>query len=51
MAELLLIARLAGRRIAFPAAEVEAVVEIEGLTPVPRAAPTSPASPRCAAGC
>lgn len=39
MAELLLIARLAGRRIAFPAGEVEAVVELEGLTPAPRAAP------------
>jgi len=39
MAELLLIARLAGRRIAFPAAMVEAVVELEGVTPVPRAAP------------
>lgn len=39
MAELLLIARLAGRRIAFPAADVEAVVELEGLTPAPRAAP------------
>lgn len=38
MAELLLIARLAGRRIAFPAAEVEAVVELEGLTPAPGAA-------------
>ena len=38
MAELLLIVRLAGRRVAFPAAEVEAVVELEGLTPVPRAA-------------
>jgi purine-binding chemotaxis protein CheW len=38
MAELLLIARLAGRRVAFPAAEVEAVVELEGLTPAPRAA-------------
>lgn len=38
MAELLLIARLAGRRVAFPAAAVEAVVELEGLTPVPRAA-------------
>ena len=38
MAELLLIARLAGRRIAFPASEVEAVVELEGLTPAPRAA-------------
>ena len=38
MAELLLIVRLAGERVAFPAAEVESVVEIEGLTPVPRAA-------------
>ncbi|HVQ09085.1 MAG TPA: chemotaxis protein CheW [Allosphingosinicella sp.] len=39
MADLLLIARLAGRRIAFPAAEIEAVVELEGVTPAPRAAP------------
>jgi purine-binding chemotaxis protein CheW len=39
MAELLLIARLAGRRVAFPAADVEAVVELEGLSPAPRAAP------------
>ena len=39
MAELLLIARLAGRRVAFPAAEVEAVVELEGMSPAPRAAP------------
>jgi purine-binding chemotaxis protein CheW len=39
MAELLLIARLAGRRIAFPAADVEAVVELEGLSPAPRALP------------
>ena len=38
MAELLLIASLAGRRIAFPASEIEAVVELEGLTPAPRAA-------------
>jgi len=38
MAELLLIARLAGRRIAFPAADVEAVVELDGITPAPRAA-------------
>ncbi|MBX3561755.1 MAG: chemotaxis protein CheW [Sphingomonas sp.] len=36
---LVLIVRLAGRRTAFPAAEVEAVVELEGLTPAPRAAP------------
>lgn len=33
-----LIVRLAGRRVAFPAAEVEAVVELEGITPAPRAA-------------
>lgn len=39
MAELLLIARLAGRRIAMPASEVEGVVELEGLTPAPGAAP------------
>lgn len=39
MAELILIVRLAGRRVAVPAAEVEGVVELEGLTPVPRAAP------------
>jgi len=38
MADLLLIARLAGRRVAFPSASVEAVVELEGVTPVPRAA-------------
>lgn len=37
MAELLLIVRLAGRRIALPAGEIEAVVELEGLTPVPGA--------------
>jgi len=39
MAELLLIVTLAGRRVAFPANAVEAVVELEGLTPAPRAAP------------
>jgi purine-binding chemotaxis protein CheW len=38
MAELLLIGRLAGRRIAFPAAKVEGVVELEGITPAPGAA-------------
>ena len=37
MAELLLIARLAGRRVALPARDIEAVVELEGLTPVPGA--------------
>src|SRR4051812_14587253 len=39
MAELLLIARLAGRRVAFPASSIEAVVELEGITPAPCAAP------------
>lgn len=38
MAELLLIVRLAGERIALPAADVESVVEIGSLTPVPGAA-------------
>ena len=38
MAELLLIARMGGRRIAFPASEIEGVVELEGLTPAPRSA-------------
>jgi purine-binding chemotaxis protein CheW len=37
MADLLLIVRLAGRRIALPAAEVEGVVELDGITPAPRA--------------
>ncbi|MGZ8998404.1 MAG: chemotaxis protein CheW [Allosphingosinicella sp.] len=36
MATLLLIVRIAGERIALPAAEVESVVEIEALTIVPR---------------
>lgn len=39
MAELLLIVRLGGERIALPAADVDSVVEIEALTPVPGAAP------------
>ena len=39
MADLLLIVRLVGRRIAFPADQVEAVVELEGITPAPCAAP------------
>ena len=38
MAELLLIVRLAGERIALPAADVESVVEIGSLTPAPGAA-------------
>ena len=39
MADLLLIVRLAGRRIALPASEVEAVVELDGVTPAPKAQP------------
>jgi len=39
VAELLLIVRLGGERIALPAADVDSVVEIEALTPVPGAAP------------
>jgi len=39
MAELLLVVRLAGRRLALPARDVEAVVELDGLTPVPGAPP------------
>ena len=39
MNDLLLVVTLAGERIAIPACEVEAVVEVEGLTPIPRAAP------------
>ena len=38
MAELLLIVTIAGDRIAIPAADVESVVELEALIPVPRAA-------------
>ena len=38
MPELLLIIRLAGRRVALPAKDVESVVELEGLTPAPGAA-------------
>ncbi|TFI59307.1 chemotaxis protein CheW [Sphingomonas parva] len=37
MAELLLIVTLAGEQVAVLASEVESVVEVEGLTPVPRA--------------
>ena len=38
MTELLLIVTIAGERIAIPAADVESVVELEALIPVPRAA-------------
>lgn len=38
MIDLLLIARIAGRRVALPASEVEAVVELDGITRVPGAA-------------
>ena len=39
MADLLLIARLGGRRVAIPAGQVEAVVEVEAIVPAPRSAP------------
>lgn len=39
MTELLLIVTLAGERITIPAADVESVVELDSLIPVPRAAP------------
>lgn len=39
MGDLLLIVRLAGRRIALPASEVEAVVELDSITPAPQALP------------
>jgi len=39
MTDLLLVVTLTGERVAIPAGEVEAVVEVEGLTPIPRAAP------------
>ena len=37
MNELLLIVSIAGGRVAFPAAKVESVVELDALSPVPRA--------------
>jgi purine-binding chemotaxis protein CheW len=39
MNRLLLIVTIAGERVALPAGAIEAVVEIESLTPVPGAAP------------
>ena len=39
MNELLLVVRIAGQRIALPAARIESVVELDTLIPVPRAAP------------
>lgn len=39
MIDLLLVVTLAGERVAVPAGDVEAVVEVEGLTAIPRAAP------------
>jgi purine-binding chemotaxis protein CheW len=39
MNELLLVAKIAGDRIALPASAVESVVELDTLIPVPRAAP------------
>ena len=38
MNELLLIVTIAGSRVAFPAARIESVVELDALSPVPRAA-------------
>ena len=37
MNQLLLIVSVAGGRVAFPAAKVESVVELDALSPVPRA--------------
>jgi purine-binding chemotaxis protein CheW len=37
--ELLLVVTIAGERVALPAAAVESVVELDALSPVPRAAP------------
>lgn len=39
MSELILLVRLAGERVALPAIDVEAVVELEGVSPVPRTPP------------
>jgi purine-binding chemotaxis protein CheW len=39
MSQLLLVVAIADERVALPAAAVEAVVELEALIPVPRAAP------------
>lgn len=39
MNTLLLVVTIAGERVALPAASVESVVELDTLTPVPRAAP------------
>ena len=39
MNELLLVVRIAGQRVALPAARIESVVELDTLIPVPRAAP------------
>src|SRR4051812_8892673 len=39
MSQLLLVVTIADERVALPAAAVEAVVELESLIPVPRAAP------------
>jgi purine-binding chemotaxis protein CheW len=39
MADLLLIVQIDGERVALPAGDVESVVELEGLTPVPGVPP------------
>jgi len=37
MSELLLVVEISGRRVAFLSSDVRSVIELEGLTPVPRA--------------
>lgn len=39
MSELLLVATVAGQRVAFPALAVKSLIEIEKISPVPRASP------------
>lgn len=39
MEDLYLICSIAGQRVALPAADVESVIEIDGITPVPLVAP------------
>lgn len=39
MERLFLLVRIAGQRVALPSAEIDSVVEVEAITPVPRGAP------------
>ncbi len=48
-AQLFLIAHIAGRGVAIDSAQVELVVDIGDVTPMPRVASISAGSPRCAA--